>query len=437
MGARLARLEASAPALTLVKFANIALSMLWGFAVTYVFVRVLGVPDFRSFLVLVAFNNFTISAEFGLTNIIYARLRRFWLGQRHEGSDFRFEEIGALFLLLLGLIMLACLLVFAALAGGLIVTSVPVLFVLFFLASALNVQLLLAKRALAAIDRNLLWEAVDLARRLLALAALVAVLTGFDLFASVVVQLVTSLAAIIVAMVLLHRRLGMHAGQWLALRRGGGHMRRTYARDIGASMALTLSEIIAYNVPYFTIAALTRETRLLLLFDFLFKLSRAVSTAIRAAIEAQLPRITAARFAGDRAGFDRLLGRACVVAGLIALVACGLLAAVGQRLFAHLFDGRAMLSLSELWLVCVVLLALALICVSVYVQGALGRFTELLGRSLPFLAGSLFLMPLAVALARVEPAIGLDMGFMALNAALFVAVAGLHIRSLARLRRSP
>ena len=70
--------ERSARVLTLAKLGGVGLSMLWGFAVTYVFVRVLPGDEFRAFLLLIAFNNFTISAEFGITNVIYARLRRHW-----------------------------------------------------------------------------------------------------------------------------------------------------------------------------------------------------------------------------------------------------------------------------------------------------------------------------------------------------------------------
>ena len=83
---RLARLEGSARILALVKLANVGLVLIWGFAVTFVFVRVLPIAEFQAFLLLVAFGNFTISAEFGLTSIIYARLRRHWLG-RGEGTD--------------------------------------------------------------------------------------------------------------------------------------------------------------------------------------------------------------------------------------------------------------------------------------------------------------------------------------------------------------
>ena len=100
-GSALARMEGSARILALIKLANVGLTLVWGFAVTYVFVRALPLREFQSFLLLVAFGNFTISAEFGLTSIIYARLRRHWLGLgQDEAGGFRLEEMGVLFLFL-------------------------------------------------------------------------------------------------------------------------------------------------------------------------------------------------------------------------------------------------------------------------------------------------------------------------------------------------
>ena len=434
--------ERSLPVLTLAKLANVGLSMLWGFAVTFVFVRALPGAEFQAFLLLIAFNNFTQSAEFGLTNVIYSRLRRYWLartGQGEEGGagDFRREEIGVLFLFLGALVVGSGLVVALAIAVGWIRTGLPAVFLIFFFASALNILLLLAKRALAAVDRNLLWEALDCGRRLLGLAILLSVLSGLDLMASVALQLLLNCGAALIGMVLIQRRTGMTLRQWFAWRVGGGHVRRTYMRDIGASAALTLSEVAAYNAPYFLIATLAHDARLMLLFDFTFKMIRSVTTATRATIEGALPRLTRAWFAGEAAAFRRGIRRALLVALGVALCADVVLLALGQRLFATLFDGRELLGWGELWMLCVLLLVLAVICTSVYVQGALGRFGPLLRQSLPFLAGSLASVPLALALALAGRE-GSDAGpwFMALYALVFGGVALLHGLAMRRLMRS-
>ena len=56
-----------------------------------------------------AFGNFAVSAELGLTSIAYNRLRRHWLAMRGEGAsaDFRAEELGIIAVLLLGLMAYA------------------------------------------------------------------------------------------------------------------------------------------------------------------------------------------------------------------------------------------------------------------------------------------------------------------------------------------
>ncbi len=177
----LARMEASARVLALIKLANVGLVLVWGFAVTFVFVRALPLAEFQSFLLLVAFGNFTVSAEFGLTSIIYARLRRHWLGDGEADiGAFRLEEMGVLFLFLGLIVAGGTLILLVALAAGWIGTAMPLLFLLFFLSACLNLPGLLAKRALAAVDGNFLWEAFDCGRRVVTIALLLAILAGLD-----------------------------------------------------------------------------------------------------------------------------------------------------------------------------------------------------------------------------------------------------------------
>jgi O-antigen/teichoic acid export membrane protein len=435
------RLEGSARILALVKLANVGIVMVWGFAVTFVFVRVLPIAEFQAFLLLVAFGNFTISAEFGLTSIIYARLRRHWLGRGPGGGlgseeadaagGFRLEEMGVLFLFLGLLVGAALLILCGALAMGWLETRMPLLFLLFFLSACLNLPALLAKRALAAVDGNVLWEMLDCGRRVVTIGLLVAMLGGMDPRLSVALQLAVSLAVIAYAIGHVHRRLGMERRHWLAFRVGGGHVRAHYLRDIGASAAFTLSDIVAYNAPYFTIAAVTADPRPMLLFDFFFKMSRSLSMLVRAMVEAALPRITRAFHAGDVVRLRQLLGRALAAALLFAGMLAAVLMVAGERLFRLLFDGRAAIDRADLLLMLLGLGGLTLLCVSVYVQAALGRFALLLRRSLPFLAGSLASAPLAALLWPQR----FDLAFLALYAATLSGAALLHMASLRRLAR--
>lgn len=430
----LTRMEQSARILALIKLANVGLILIWGFAVTYVFVRVLPLAEFRSFLLLVALGNFTISAEFGITNIIYARLRRYWLGSTIEGNDgsgFRVEEMGVLFLFIAAIIVLASVIVIMALAFSAVRTDQPMLFLLFFLAACLNLPALLAKRSLAAIDGNFLWELLDCGRRLLTISLLFSILAGFDARLSIALQLAISVVIIGWAIAQVHRRLGMQARDWFAFRSGGSHMKAHYLRDVGASAAFTASDIVAYNAPYFTIAMATGEARPMLVFDFFFKMSRALSMLVRATVEAALPRITRAYHARDGERLRQLLRRAMAVALVFALGLSGTILIVGRWLFAKLFDGRAAIDAADLWLVAIALVALAILCVSVYVQSALGRFTHLLRRSLPLLAGSLLSVPSAMILWPER----FDLAFLSCYAATFLTVAMLHIISLLRLAR--
>jgi O-antigen/teichoic acid export membrane protein len=426
----IARAEGSARVLAGVKLVNVALILLWGFAVTYVFIRVLPLDEFRAFLLLVAFGNFTISAEFGLTSIVYARLRRYWL--KGEGSDYAPAEMGVIMGALLALIAGASLLLIGALATDMLSTAMPTLFLLFFLLACLNLPGLLIKRALAASDANLVWEMIDCARRVVTIGLLIAVLGGLDLGLSVALQLGVTLLAFGLALGLLHRRLGMRARDWSAWRVGGAHVRAHYLRDLGASVAFTLSDIAAYNAPYFLIVLATREARPLLIFDFLFKMSRALSMTVRALVEAALPRITRAYHAGDGLRFRQILWRALAGAGVVAAGAAVALLGAGGWLFRELFDGKAAIGLAELALIAAGLAALSIICVSVYVQSALGRFGALLRLSLPFLAGSLASVPLAAMMTGWH----FDDAFLVFYVLTLVGAAAIQARSLRGLARS-
>jgi O-antigen/teichoic acid export membrane protein len=155
----------------------------------------------------------------------------------------------------------------------------------------------------------------------------------------------------------------MRRRHWFAFRVGGGHVRTHYLRDIGASAAFTVSDIVAYNAPYFTIALATGDARPMLLFDFFFKMSRALSMLVRATVEAALPRITRAFHAGDAARLRQLIGRAVGLALLFALAESTALLLIGQWLFDKLFDGRAAIDRADLALVALALVALSVVCV--------------------------------------------------------------------------
>lgn len=431
---RIDRMEGSTRLLATVKLANVALAMLWGFAVTFVFVRILPLDEFQAFLLLIAFSNFTISAEFGFTSIIYNRLRRHVLraGAGEAAGDFRREEIGVLLIFLLGLTLASAVAIGIALLVGLIKSGMPLLFLLFFVFSCLNVVSLLAKRSLAALDQNLRFELIDLTKRSACTFLLIAVLFGMDVLLSVGLQFCVAVLTVAVALHRIHVGLGMTMRQWIALRVGGGHIRRHYLHDVRASILFTLSEISAYNLPYFTIALFTREAAPMLLFDFVFKMARTISMMIRALVESMLPKLTQAFHGGQSAVFHAALIRAIAVAVGLSLVAGVGLMLFGLTLAQALFDGKANITWFDMGLIAVLLLALSVICVSVYLQVALGRFALMLRQSLVLLAGAILSAPLAAACA---PASDIAFGtlFLIFYTFGFVIVAVLHGLSLHRL----
>ncbi len=424
-----ARLERRRSLLGLAKLANVGLAMLWGFVVTFVFVRLLPFAEFRAFLLLVAFANFTISAELGFSTVIYSRLRRAKLAGQ---GDFRSEELGALLLFMAGIVLLGALLIALALWRGLIPTQQPWLFLAFYAASALNLVALLARRALAALDHNLWWELLDFLRRAASIALLLAALAGLPLLTSVLLQLALGLLVILIGLVTVQRALAMPTRHWGALRAGWAHVRANYLGDIGHTSILTVADIAAYNAPYFTIVAMTQDPRPLLLFDFVFKMSRALSATVRALVETLLPALTRHFHSGDGARFTLDLRRCLGLSLLVSLGLGGVLLVAGPLISRLLFDGRIVLQYTEILLIDVLLIGLGFICVSVYVQNGLGRFAALVRPSLGFLCGSLLSVPAAWALGAVTD-MPFALCFAACYALLHLLIAAVHGRMLARL----
>jgi len=415
--------------LALVKLANVGLAMAWGFVVTFVFVRLLPIGEFRSFLLLVAFANFTVSAELGLCAIAYSRLRR---GRVVGEGGFHPSEITALLWLLAGIVLAGALLIGGAIALGLIRTRYPALFLTFYAANAVNLVAVLARRALAALDHNLWWEVLDCLRRGIGIALLLASLIWLPILESVLAQLVLALLLLWAGLATIHASLAMRARDWMAWRSGAAHVRAHYLDDFWRTGALTIFDVTAYNAPYFTIVAATPDPRPLLLFDFVFKMSRALSSVIRALIETMLPGLTRAWFGRERATFRKGLARATLLTFGVALGGIVVLMLLGRPLAHAIFDGHAVPTHAELAAMALLQLGLWLMCVSVYLQNGLGRFGALVGPSFLFLIGSLASVPLSVLLAARFgwPA---ALTFLALYALVHGIMGAIHARMLLRL----
>lgn len=423
------RLETRPGLLGSAKLANVALAMVWGFVVTFVFVRLLPIGEFRTFLLLIAFANFTVSAELGLSAIVYSRLRR---DQVTGARGFRAEELGALAWLMAGIIAAGGALIGLAIALGLIPTRYPLLFIAFYGVSAINLLTVLARRALAALDHNLWWEALDFLRRASGIMLLLASLIGLPILDAVLAQLALALLILWAGMVTIQRSLGMAVRQWFALRTGAGHVRAHYLADFGRTGALTLFDVAAYNAPYFTIAAATPDARPLLLFDFVFKMSRALSAIVRALVETGLPGLTRAYFAGEAMQLRRDLGRLAGLVLAVSLAAALAVALIGRPLAAIIFDGKIVLEQAEILMMMLLLPALGVMSASVYLQTGLGRFGALVGPSFLFLIGSLASLPAAL-VVRDMAGWPLSQAFILVYAGVHLALALVHGRMLRQL----
>ncbi len=424
-----AELERRPGALAAAKLINVALAMAWGFVVTFVFVRLLPLTEFRAFLLLIAFANFTVSAELGLTAIAYSRLRK----DRVAGTgNFHSKEIVALFWLMALIILAGACAIGIAMVAGAIKTDHPTLFLSFYAVSAINLLAVLGRRALAALDHNIWWEALEFIRRSSGIGLLLASLAGLPILPSVLLQLVISLLMLWAGLQTIHGTLAMAPGDWLSPHAGARHVREHYLADFGRTGALTLFDVAAYNAPYFTIAAATHDARPMLLFDFAFKISRALSAIIRALMESLLPNLTRAFFGGQASAFRSGLGRSTVLVLTVAAGSAGAIIVGGGYLVRLLFAGHLSISGTELGAVALLLAGLSAMCLSVYLQNGLGRFGALVRPSFVFLVGSLASVPVA---AMISHRLGKDFPttFIVTYAGVHLLLGLVHIRMLTHL----
>lgn len=427
---RAARLERSKWVLTIVKLIGASLTIGWGLASTYVFARVLVDIELANFIVLIALANFTIGAELGISNILYDRLRRAHIG---VDNDFAFAELAALLAVLFTAVAMATGGVGVAIALGVISTGLPALFVALFALAAVNMVVLLAKRSLAAIDRNLGFEAIDIARRLINLALMLAVLSGFDATLSIFAQLSVSLLAIGLCFGLNSSALGAPIKDWTKIAPGLRILKMRYLTKLGPAMALTIADIAAYNLPFIVIASLGDNLRPLLLYDFLYKLLRVLGTATRAVTEAQLPRLTRAVHTGDTRGLRIGLWETFGTGFVFAVVLAVLLLAAGPAAAALLYDGKLSLSARDAIAMALPLLVLPAAALSVHLNSSLARFRELVVANIPLLVAAV-LAPVISMLAFADGDWG--WGSLVLFASAYLVTAALHVRLLGRTARA-
>lgn len=352
---------------------NTVLGVLWGFVLMAVMVRAIGLEQYAYYVLIGAVGIYIASADLGISNVLYARLRYGYLG----------DGIVSLIAPARGAIVIYIVVsATAALCyAGYLLVGAPTevgssagLF-LFFVATLANVPWIVVRSAVAAIDRHLEFEIVDFGRRVGQFLCVVLLLW---IERPAAIFLLLDVIWLVAYTLAFHSmRAGGLTGFSLAPTRLLADFRAfvaSFGEMILHSSMFALSEAFSYNYPYFLLSVIWGPGAEVVLFDVFHKFLRAAIVTNQAFSMGLLPQTTRHHFAGQRAA---LLWTLLTVVGLslLGIMAMNAVLFFGHdRLFGVLLHERAGLVSAAMFA------AIALVSFANAVQNTAGSYIVSIGK---------------------------------------------------------
>src|SRR5215831_16790873 len=164
----------------LLKASNTAIQLAFGILTTFVFLRVLSIHIFASYILISAIGTYTALADLGCSSLIYVNLRKTYLSGRDVKTPLE-EALAAL--LTYAAVVLLVLLVVSALVVSDVVENhgTPLNLILYLLFWLLLLPWNIVRTSASAVDLYVPSEAVELMRRLLVTGFLIALLAGLGI----------------------------------------------------------------------------------------------------------------------------------------------------------------------------------------------------------------------------------------------------------------
>jgi len=331
-----------------------AFAVATGFVQTFVFARVLDPERFAVFIVTAAVAYSLWIADLGLAKIAFVNLRVPHLAATRDGRAAREAGAVVVFYILLGLG--ASLVCFAAVLARTGAPHDAFDLALFLCFVALNLPWSALRSISLAVDLFVFFERLELLRRVLSVAALLAMLAGLPLTLFVAGMNVLWAVLLVAAIGVLGRRgaLALHvryfprelhaflAANWPAIRR---------------SATGALSELFVVTFPYYVVPIAFGLGAGPIILDTVFKIFRGACVIFAAVCDLAIPGQTRAYNAGDA---RRLVLTTLIAVGLCAipaLCASALLIFGGEELYRFLLRTAASVPPQVTPIVVVLLLA--------------------------------------------------------------------------------
>jgi len=310
-----------------------------GFVQTFVFARVLDPERFSIFILTAAVGYSLWIADLGLAKIAFVNLRAPHLAGRHNNRAAR--EAGAVFLFYIFLSFAAALACFAVVLqrpGATVHGALDLALFLSFV--ALNLSWSALRTISMAVDLFVYFERLELSRRAVNIAMLLAVLVGLPLTAFLVASNLLWAAMFIAAAARLVRRgaLALHV-------RGFPRELRAFFtanwHAIWKSSTGALSELFVVTFPYYVVPVAFGLGPAPIILDTAFKIFRGACVVFAAVCDLAVPGQTRAFHVRDGKRLVATTALAAALCAIAALAAGGLLLVGGSDLYRFLLHTAA------------------------------------------------------------------------------------------------
>ncbi len=397
----------------LLRFATAGGAVATGLIQTFVFARAL-TPERFSVLIVVAAIGYTLwLADLGLGNIVFVNLRAPYVaGKKDELAARQATAVVLFYLLLAFAAALVCFIVTLALPSSTLGDAFVL--ALFLLYIALNLAWSALRSISIAVDLFLFYERIELVRRVLTIAAMLAMLGGLRLDAFLIGANMLWAASFAVAAAKLAQR-GALARRLRGVPRAFASFVIMHRHSVTRSATGALSGVVIVTFPYYVVPVWFGLGAAPIILEVTFRIFRGASVIFAAICDLAIPGQTRALAARD---VDRLLRTTLLVLGICCVPAAiggALLIFAGGPLFAFLLRSAATVP-PAITPILVVLLAASVLQI---VSEALLQFTGFF-RSLAYNGVAVLAAMLAATAFAYASGFGLT-GFLALYAAIYAA----------------
>jgi O-antigen/teichoic acid export membrane protein len=323
----------------LLRFSTAGGAFVMGFVQTLVFARILMPEQFSAFIVVAAVGHSLWVTELGLPNILFINLRGpFLAGARDEKAARDATAVVLFYTALSVAAALFCFAIVAVLPSSTLIGAAEL--ALFILYNTLNLAWGTLRSLSIAVDLYIFYERLELARRTINIATMLALLFGLPLWAFLVGSnalwaiLFAAAAAKLIQRGALSPRLGNVGADLVLFFRSNWHA-------VSRSSTAALSNIFITTFPYYIVPVWFGFGAAPIIVELTFKIYRGSCVIFAAICDLAVPEQTRAYAARDA---KRLVRGTLLAVGLCAIpaaIGCGVLIFGGAQLYAFLLRTAA------------------------------------------------------------------------------------------------